>query len=127
MANSRLTADFLDLTGIWRQHGPVQRTRVIRAFCVLYPCLALGVYFAYREPQALIQAGGLAQGMMLPLIAGATIFLRQRDADRRVGPIFLTDILTWLAFFAISAVAGYSIFVGTKGLLPVVTRMMKLP
>ena len=22
-ANSRLTADFLDLTGIWRQHGPV--------------------------------------------------------------------------------------------------------
>ncbi len=125
-ANSRLTADFLDLTGIWRQHGPVQRTRVIHAFCVLYPCLALGVYYAYREPQALIQAGGLAQGMMLPLIAGAAIYLRQRDTDRRVGPIFLTDILTWLAFFAITAVAAYSVFVGAKGLLPVVTRLLKL-
>jgi len=125
-ANSRLTADFLDLTGIWRQHGPVQRTRVIQAFCVLYPCLALGIYFAYREPQALIQAGGLAQGMMLPLIAGATIYLRQRDTDRRVGPMFLTDILTWLAFFAITAVAAYSIFVGAKGLLPVVTKLMRL-
>ncbi len=29
---------------------------------------------------------------MLPLIAGATLYLRQRDTDRRVGPSFLTDI-----------------------------------
>jgi Mn2+/Fe2+ NRAMP family transporter len=125
-ANSRMTADFLDLTGIWRQHGPVQRTRVIHAFCVLYPCFALGVYFAYREPQALILAGGLAQGMMLPLIAGATIFLRQRDTDRRVGPLFLTDMLTWSAFFAIATVAAYSVFVVSKTLLKVVTSMINL-
>lgn len=86
----------------------------------------LGVYFAYREPQALIQAGGLAQGLMLPLIAGAAIYLRQRDTDRRVGPMFLTDILTWLAFFAITAVAAYSVSVGAKALLPVVTKLLKL-
>jgi Mn2+/Fe2+ NRAMP family transporter len=123
-ANSRLTADFLDLTGLWRQHGPVQRTRIIHLFCVLYPCLALGVYYGHREPQALIQIGGIAQGFMLPLIAGATLYLRQRDTDRRVGPIFLSDILTWLAFFAISAVAAYSIFdLGSKLLLPVFTRL----
>jgi manganese transport protein len=109
-ANSRLTADFLDLTGIWPQHGPAQRTRMIRAFCVLYPVLSLGLYYAYREPQGLIKVGGIAQGMMLPLIAGAALYLRQRDTDRRVGPIFLSDILTWLAFFAISFVAAYSIF-----------------
>ena len=47
---------------------------------------------------------------MLPFIAGATIYLRQRDTDRRVGPSFLCDILTWIAFFAISAVAVYSTF-----------------
>ena len=45
---------------------------------------------------------------MLPFIAGATIYLRRRDTDHRVAPSFLTDILTWLAFFAISAVALYS-------------------
>ena len=44
---------------------------------------------------------------MLPLIAGATLYLRQRDTDRRVGPTFLSDILTWLAFFAITAVAEF--------------------
>ena len=113
-ANSRLTADFLDRAGIWRQHGPVQRNRMIKLFCVLYPCLALGLYFAFREPQGLIKAGGIAQALMLPFIAGATIYLRQRDTDRRVGPMFLTDILTWIAFFAITAVAVYSIFVGSR-------------
>jgi Mn2+/Fe2+ NRAMP family transporter len=126
-ANSRLTADFLDLTGFWPQHGPAQQTRVIRLFCMLYPCLALGVYYAYREPQALIKVGGIAQALMLPLIAGATLFLRQRDTDRRVGPIFLTDILTWLAFFAITAVASYSLYTLVepviRALLPAATRV----
>jgi manganese transport protein len=109
-ANSRLTADFLDLTGLWRQRRPVARERVVKAFCVVYPLLALGLYFAFREPKGLVKAGGYAQALMLPLIAGATLFLRQRDTDRRVGPAFLTDICAWFAFFAISAVAIYSVW-----------------
>jgi manganese transport protein len=111
-ANSRLTADFLDRTGLWTQRSPRARERTIRVFCLFYPLLALGLYFAVREPAGLVTVGGYAQALMLPLIAGATIFLRQRDADRRVAPIFLTDIFTWIAFFAISAVALYSIYDG---------------
>ena len=57
-----------------------------------------------------IVAGGTAQALMLPFIAGATLYLRQRDTDRRVGPSFLSDILTWIAFFSLSAVAIYSTF-----------------
>jgi Mn2+/Fe2+ NRAMP family transporter len=109
-ANSRLTADFLNLVGLWRPSGPAGRERVVRLFCVIYPTLALGLYYAFREPQALIKAGGIAQALMLPVIAGATLYLRGRDNDRRVGPTFLTDMLTWLAFFGISAVAAYSVF-----------------
>jgi manganese transport protein len=108
-ANSRLTADFLDLTGLWPQRLPGARERVVRAFCVFYPLLALVLYFAFREPKGLVKVGGYAQGLMLPLIAGATLYLRHRDTDRRVGPRLLTDICTWLAFFAISAVALYSV------------------
>jgi hypothetical protein len=125
-ANSRLTADFLDLTGIWPQAGVARRTLVIKLFCVLYPVLSLGVYYAFREPQMLIKVGGISQGLMLPLIAGAALFLRQRDADRRVGPIFLSDILTWLAFFAISTVAAYSIFdLVVHSVLPALSEMAK--
>ncbi|MFO0908409.1 MAG: divalent metal cation transporter [Isosphaeraceae bacterium] len=109
-ANSRLTADFLNLSGLWRQSGPVARERIVRFFCVVYPVLALGIYFALREPQTLIKIGGIAQALMLPLITGATLYLWKRDPDPRVGPRFITDILTWTAFFAISAVAAYSLF-----------------
>jgi Mn2+/Fe2+ NRAMP family transporter len=109
-ANSRLTADFLYLVGLWRPAGPAARERVIRLFCVIYPSLALLLYYAFREPQGLIKAGGISQALMLPLIAGATLYLRGRDDDRRVGPGFLSDMFTWLAFFGISAVAAYSVF-----------------
>jgi len=109
-ANSRLTADFLYLVGLWRPSGPAARDRVVRLFCVVYPTLALGLYYAFREPQGLIKAGGIAQALMLPLIAGATLYLRGRDDDRRVGPTFLSDMFTWLAFFGITAVAAYSVF-----------------
>jgi hypothetical protein len=64
--------------------------------------------YAFREPQALITAGGITQALMLPFIAGAAIYLRRRDADRRVGPSTLSDLLTWVAFLAISGVALYS-------------------
>ena len=109
-ANSRLTVDFLGLAGLYRPAGPRARDRMVKVFCVIYPVLALGLYYAFREPQGLIKAGGIAQALMLPLIAGGTLYLRGRDVDRRVGPSFLTDIFTWLAFFGISAVAAYSVW-----------------
>ena len=82
---------------------------------------ALGIYFLIREPQALIQVGGIAQSLMLPLIAGSTLYLKQRDTDRRVAPSFLSDILTWIAFFAISAVAMYSAYTFVRNLFPSAT------
>jgi hypothetical protein len=118
--NSRLTADFICRLGVWPTAGPAQRNRLVKLFCILYPTLALGLYYAFREPQSLIKAGGIAQATMLPFIAGGTIYLRRRDTDPRVGPSLLSDICTWIAFVAISAVAVYSTVVQVKGLLPAV-------
>jgi manganese transport protein len=122
-ANSRLTADFLALTGLWPQPSPRARERTTRAFCIIYPTFSLGLYFAFREPKGLITVGGVAQGLMLPLIAGSILYLRQRDADRRVGPAFLSDIMTWLAFFVISVVAIYSVY--NQVIVNVVAAIMK--
>ena len=108
--NSRLTADFLNLSGLWKTHDVVGRERTVNAFCIFYPLLAIGLFFAFPEPKTLVAIGGYAQALMLPLITGATLFLRMRDTDRRVGPLFITDILVWLAFFAISVVSGYSVY-----------------
>ena len=90
-ANSRMTADFLHRAGVWRPVSQAARERMVKLFCVVYPAAALALYYAFREPQALITAGGIAQALMLPFIAGATIYLRRRDADGRVGPSLLSD------------------------------------
>jgi Mn2+/Fe2+ NRAMP family transporter len=116
-ANSRLTADFLHRVGAWQPAAPTDRERMIKVFCIVYPTAALMLYYAFREPQRLITAGGIAQALMLPFIAGATIYLRRRDTDPRVGPSLLSDLLTWVAFLAISGVALYSVFNQLKGLL----------
>lgn len=108
-ANSRQTADFLNLSGIWPQATPEARERTVRAFCVIFPLLSLILYYMLREPKMLVVIGGTAQGLMLPIIAGATLYLRNRDNDRRVGPNFLSDSMTWLAFFIITIVALVSL------------------
>ena len=116
-ANSRLTADFLHRVGVWKPASPASRDRMVKLFCVIYPAASLALYYAFREPQGLIMAGGIAQALMLPFIAGATIYLRRRDSDPRVGPSILSDALTWVAFLAISAVACYSLFGQVRGLV----------
>jgi hypothetical protein len=126
-ANSRLTADFASRLGIWTKFTAATRDRVVRLFCVIYPTLSLGIYYVFREPQALIKAGGIAQALMLPFIAGAIIYLRRRDADPRVGPSFLSNMFTWIAFFAIAAVAIYSMFDQLKGLVSAVKGMVVGP
>jgi Mn2+/Fe2+ NRAMP family transporter len=109
-ANARMTVDFLNVAGVWRPADDASRVRAVKVFCVVYPAIALALYYAIREPLGLVKAGGIAQALMLPIIAGATIYLGRRDVDPRVGASKLSGALTWLAFLAITAVAGYSVF-----------------
>jgi len=115
-ANSRLTADFLQRLGLPLAAGPARRKLLVKLFCVIYPTLSLALYYTFREPQGLIKAGGMAQALMLPFIAGAAIYLRRREIDRRVGPSSLSVFFTWVAFFTITAVAVYSIVYQIKAI-----------
>ena len=69
-----------------------------QAIFSVFPLLALAIFLAQPKPLTLVMIGGVAQALMLPLIAGATLYLRYRDADSRVGPSKLSDALTWIAF-----------------------------
>ncbi|WP_337173399.1 Nramp family divalent metal transporter [Paludisphaera sp.] len=109
-ANARMSVDFLNVAGVWRPADDAARVRAVKVFSVIYPAIALGLYYAVREPLGLVKAGGIAQGLMLPLIAGSTIYLSRRDVDPRVAASKLSGALTWLAFLAITAVAGYSVY-----------------
>jgi len=107
--HSRLTADFLGLAGFVYYPQAQRRARWIQFFCVFYPVLALALYLVFGNPQAMVVFGGVAQGITLPVITAATIYLRFRRTDPRLAPSLFTDGCLWLAFFAITGGAIYSV------------------
>ena len=106
--NSRLLADFLSLGGFVRYEKPEQRAAMIHRFSLLIPVIALILFFTFKDPRQMVVIGGFAQGLMLPLISGVTVFFRYRRTDRRITPTLVLDILLWLAFVLITCVALYA-------------------
>ncbi|MGN6134483.1 MAG: Nramp family divalent metal transporter [Aureliella sp.] len=108
-ANSRLTVDFLNLTGLAKIESAPQRARWIQRFCLLYPCLALLFYIVARDPQLMVKIGGFAQAATLPMIASAAVYFRYFKVHRHLRPWPVTDLLLWVALISIFVVAAYAI------------------
>lgn len=108
--HSRLTSDFFNMAGFVRYDNSYARLRMIRFFCVFYPLLALVFYLWVGEPREMVNFGGFAQGITLPVIAGATLYLRYRQTDRRIAPSLVTDLLVWLAFVLVTVFAAWAVW-----------------
>lgn len=108
-SHSRLTADFISLAGMVRYDGAAPRARAIRCFCVVFPLVALAEYLWMGDPPFMVLIGGLAQGITLPIISGATLYLRYRRTDPRLAPSRTQDVLLWFAAASITVVALYAL------------------
>src|SRR5205085_8187398 len=108
--HARLSADFLHLAKIVQYTEPGLRHRWIQRFCVFFPMLALVLYLSFREPKLMVTIGGYAQGVTIPVIAGAALYLRYFRTDKRLAPSWFSDLWLWVAFVLISAVAIYAVF-----------------
>lgn len=108
-ANSRLTADFLAITGVIASPSAERRARMIRRLCLVFPAVALVFYIALRDPKLMVTIGGVAQAATLPMIALATVYFRYAKVDRRLRPRPITDLLLWVAVASILIVAAYAV------------------
>lgn len=108
-SHSRLTSDFLSLAGFVQYPNAEKRARFIRGFCFFYPCFAVALYLFFGEPKAMVVFGGFFQALTLPVIAGATLYLRYFRTDRRLAPTITSDICLWTAFITIAAVACWAV------------------
>lgn len=104
-SNSRLSADFLGLAGFVRYVDFAGRERWMRRFCMIYPLVGLALYVWLRDPKMMVVLGGFVQATTLPIIAGATLYLRYRRTDRRLEPTLWADAWVWFAFWSITIVA----------------------
>ncbi len=108
--HARLTADFLSLTGAVKYSNAASRARIIRGLCVFYPLLALAFYLSVGDAKAMVNFGGFVQGITLPVISGAALYLRYFRTDKRIAPGILWDIVLWAAVLSLTALAGWAMF-----------------
>lgn len=106
-SNARLLADALTLFGAVKYKTPEDRVRMVRNCCVILPCAFVSVYLLWGEPVSLVFVGALAQGLMLPFLAGAALYFRYRRTDERLRPGRVWTVLLWFAGFSMGAVGLY--------------------
>lgn len=121
-AHSRLTTDFFSLAKFASVPNAAVRRRWIRGLCVFYPSLALVLYIFFRDPKGMVAFGGFFQAVTLPVISGATLYLRYRRTDPRLAPTRLFDVLLWIAVLLMTLFAAYAVWdFGKKIVVPFFT------
>jgi manganese transport protein len=108
-SNGRLLADFFGLAKFLNYDVPGTRPRWIKRFSCMLPVIGLALYLAYGDPNLMVIIGGFFQAATLPIISGATIYLRYFRTDKRLAPSVWSDALLWIAFLTITAVSLYAI------------------
>jgi manganese transport protein len=73
-SNARLFADAVSIFGLRKYRDNEERVRWIELGCVLLPVAFTSVFLVFGNPVALVFWGAIAQGMMLPFLAGAALY-----------------------------------------------------
>lgn len=106
-AHARLFADMFRLLGVYGDRDYAARLRYQRLFVVLLNTTAIVLYFALQSPVAMVKAGGVAQAIMLPVIALGTLYLLHRHLPKVVAPSRLNLAAVWIATALITALMTY--------------------
>jgi hypothetical protein len=94
--NAHLFADALVLLGVVPPENEVARRKAFRAFALGAPAVMATAYFLVANPVWMITIGGIMGALMMPLVAGATLYLRYAHVDRRIAPGAASDVLLWV-------------------------------
>lgn len=108
-AHSRMFSDAARVMGFYRRDDYAARVRFRRGFVVFLAVVPAVLYFVFEAPVKMVQMGGQAQLIMLPVAALGTIWLRHRRLPRGLRPGWLTTALLWLCGAVIFAFAAYSL------------------
>ena len=78
-------------------------------------CVSAGLYLIVQSPVAMVKAGGVAQALMLPVIAGGALYLRYKRLPHDVVPGKLVTTALWVASITtIGLMAHYALLLISK-------------
>jgi len=110
-ANTRIFADGMAVMGAIDRNDYKTRVRILRYYAVIAPLITAIIYFQVQNPVWMLLVGHMFKTIKYPLIAGGTIYLRYRHLDPRLKPSWKSDVILWICFATMIALAGYIIYV----------------
>jgi Mn2+/Fe2+ NRAMP family transporter len=95
-SHARTFSDAMHVVGLIDRD---ERTRQIwvRRLSGAFPILCLVIYLVFPSPAQLVLLSGVAQGIMLPMLAGAALYFRFRRCVPGLTPGKLWDAMLWLS------------------------------
>ena len=96
-AESRIASDLVRLAGGFRGDDYKTRVRWRNFFVCLLPGIGALLFIVFQSPVTMVKVGGVAQALMLPVIAVATLYLRYRRLPRAVIPRKWITVALWIA------------------------------
>ncbi|TWT91294.1 Nramp family divalent metal transporter [Stieleria varia] len=95
-SHARTFSDALRVVGLIAE-DEVTRERWIRILSGVFPILCLVIFLAFQAPAQLVLLSGVAQGIMLPMLAGAALFFRYKRVTEGLTPGRWWDLMLWLS------------------------------
>ena len=96
-AESRIGADMCRLIGLFQAGDYRARLRYRRGFVWVLTMLGAGVFMIFQSPVTMVKVGGVAQALMLPVIATAALYTRYRRLPKEVIPSKWITVALWIA------------------------------
>ena len=108
-SNARLLTDALGIFGLKKYRNAEHRTQWVKIGCVILPVAFTSVFLIFGNPVTLVFWGAVAQGCMLPFLAGAALYFHftNRHKDLRARPVSLACLA--LATLLMTALGIYQV------------------
>lgn len=115
-SHARTFTDALNVIGIIG-HDEATRRKWVRRLSGIFPILCLFIFLLFPKPAVLVLLSGVAQGVMLPMLAGAAIYFRYQRCVPGLTPGRIWDVMLWVSGFAMLITGAWTIYDKVAGFL----------
>jgi Mn2+/Fe2+ NRAMP family transporter len=108
-SNARLLADGAAVFKVVRYANSEHRAKAIKISVVVLMTLSVIFFMLWEQPVTLVFVGAVAQGIMLPFLAGAALYFRHRRLEPALRPGMIWTLCLWLAAILMAAAGLYAV------------------
>jgi manganese transport protein len=103
---TRMYADLLAVFKLVEFHDFKRRMKWIRVFTVCVPLIQTVIFALHAQPKSMLIFSATVNGVLIPIVAFTTLWLRYHRVDPRLRPGLLSDCLLWICTFLVTTVSA---------------------